>query len=331
MPQKMRKNKIVETGKKIIDIEVENLKKVRDILGEGFAKTIEELKNCQGKVVVTGMGKSGIIGKKIVGTLASIGVPSTFLHPGDAVHGDLGLVSKNDIVIIISNSGETDELIRIVPTIKKIGAKIISITTSRKSTIGQFSDIVVETGNIKEADAFGIIPSSSTTTALVLGDAISLTLMSIKNVQKQDFAFFHPGGNLGRRLMLKVKDIMQKGKNIPIIDENKPLIKGIKEINKKNLGFTLAVDKNRKLKGIITDGDIRRLIANGKDIKELRVKDVMTKNPKTIDEEILAVKAMEIMEKYEITCLVILDKNKKPKGIVHLHDLLGKKEFGIEY
>jgi len=327
----MSKKEIIESGKKIIEIEYENLFRVKEHLGESFAEAVEKLKNCKGKVIITGMGKSGIIGRKIVGTLASIGVSSIFLHPGDAVHGDLGVVSKNDIVLLISNSGETDELIRIVPSIKKIGAKIISITATEKSTLGQYSDIVIETGEIKEADNFGIIPSSSTTTALVIGDALALTLMNIKNVQKQDFAFFHPGGNLGRRLMLKVKDIMQTGKNIPMVSEDKSLIEGIKEINRKNLGFTLAVSRNKKLKGIITDGDLRRLLVKGKKIEKLKVKDVMTRNPKTIDEEILAVKAMEIMEKYEITCLVILDKEKRIKGIVHLHDLLGKKEFGIEY
>ncbi len=327
----MSKKEIIESGKKIIEIECENLNRVKENLGESFAEAVEEFKNCKGKVIVTGMGKSGIIGRKIVGTLASIGVSSIFLHPGDAVHGDLGVVSKNDIVLLISNSGETDELIRIVPSIKKIGAKIISITATKNSTLGQYSDIAIETGEIKEADTFGIIPSSSTTTALVIGDALALTLMNIKNVQKQDFAFFHPGGNLGRRLMLRVKDIMQTGNNIPIVFEDEFLIDGIKEINRKNLGFTLAVDRNRKLKGIITDGDIRRLIAKGKVLENLKVKDVMTKNPKTIDEESLAVKAMEIMEKYEITCLAIVDKDKIPKGIIHLHDLLGKKEFRIEY
>ena len=327
----MSKKEIIESGKKIIEIECENLNRVKENLGESFAEAVEEFKNCKGKVIVTGMGKSGIIGRKIVGTLASIGVSSIFLHPGDAVHGDLGVVSKNDIVLLISNSGETDELIRIVPSIKKIGAKIISITATKNSTLGQYSDIAIETGEIKEADTFGIIPSSSTTTALVIGDALALTLMNIKNVQKQDFAFFHPGGNLGRRLMLRVKDIMQTGNNIPIVFEDEFLIDGIKEINRKNLGFTLAVDRNRKLKGIITDGDIRRLIAKGKVLENLKVKDVMTKNPKTIDEESLAVKAMEIMEKYEITCLAIVNKDKIPKGIIHLHDLLGKKEFRIEY
>ncbi|HOV21972.1 MAG TPA: KpsF/GutQ family sugar-phosphate isomerase [bacterium] len=327
----MSKKEIIEFGKRIIEIECQNLERVKENLGDSFAEAVETLKSLEGKVVITGMGKSGIIGRKIVGTFASIGISSIFLHPGDAVHGDLGVVSKNDVVLLISNSGETDELIRIVPSIKKIGAKIISITATTKSTLGQYSDIVIETGEITEADNFGIIPSSSTTTALVIGDALSLTIMNIKNIKKQDFAFFHPAGNLGKRLMLRVKDIMQTGENIPIVDENRTLIDGIKEINRKNLGFTLAINKNNCLTGIITDGDIRRLLAKDIDITKLKIKEVMIKNPKTIDEDILAVKAMEIMEKYEITALPIVDENKKIKGVVHLHDLLGKKEFGIEY
>ena len=327
----MSKKEIIEFGKRIIEIECKNLERVKENLGDSFAEAVETLKSVEGKVVITGMGKSGIIGRKIVGTLASIGISSLFLHPGDAVHGDLGVVSKNDVVLLISNSGETDELIRIVPSIKKIGAKIISITATKKSTLGQYSDIVIETGEITEADNFGIIPSSSTTTALVIGDALSLTIMNIKNVKKQDFAFFHPAGNLGKRLMLRVKDIMQTGENIPIVDENRTLIDGIKEINRKNLGFTLAINKNNCLTGIITDGDIRRLLAKDIDITKLKIKEVMIKNPKTIDEDMLAVKAMEIMEKYEITALPIVDENKKIKGVVHLHDLLGKKDFGIEY
>jgi len=327
----MSKKEIIEFGKRIIEIECKNLERVKENLGDSFAEAVETLKSVEGKVVITGMGKSGIIGRKIVGTLASIGISSIFLHPGDAVHGDLGVVSKNDVVLLISNSGETDELIRIVPSIKKIGAKIISITATKKSTLGQYSDIVIETGEITEADNFGIIPSSSTTTALVIGDALSLTIMNIKNVKKQDFAFFHPAGNLGKRLMLRVKDIMQTGENIPIVDENRTLIDGIKEINRKNLGFTLAINKNNCLTGIITDGDIRRLLAKDIDITKLKIKEVMIKNPKTIDEDMLAVKAMEIMEKYEITALPIVDENKKIKGVVHLHDLLGKKDFGIEY
>lgn len=332
MSGKMKRKNYLDYAKKVIDTECRNLKKMRDNLGDGFLKTVDSVCGCRGKVVVTGMGKSGIICRKIAATLASLGTPSIFLHPGDAVHGDLGMVSKDDIVIVVSNSGETEEILRIVPSVKKIGAKIISFTCSKNSSLGAYSDVVIETGEIEEADAFGIIPSSSTTCALVLGDAIALSIMAVKGVCKQDFAFFHPAGNLGRRLMLKVKDVMQTGKNVPAVDEDAKVTAAVREITRKKLGFTLVLDKKGRLTGIVTDGDIRRMLNSATDVGSLVVKDWMTENPKTVDEESLAVQALSIMEKSEITCLVIMDeKTGKPKGIVHLHDLLGKKEFKIEY
>jgi arabinose-5-phosphate isomerase len=319
-------------AKKVIDMECKSLKKMRDNLNDEFLNALDIIYRSKGKVIVTGMGKSGIICRKIAATFASLGTPSIFLHPGDAVHGDLGTVSKNDIVIVVSNSGETEEILRIVPTIKKIGAKIISFTCSKNSSLGVYSNIVIETGEIEEADAFGIIPSSSTTCALVLGDAMALSIMALKNIRKQDFAFFHPAGNLGRRLMLKVKDVMQTGRKVPIVNEETKMISIIKEITKKNLGFTLVRNKKEQVTGIITDGDIRRMLNETQEIDGVIAKDLMTKNPKTVDEESFAVQALSLMERSEITCLVIMDKgSKKAKGIVHLHDLLGKKEFKIEY
>jgi arabinose-5-phosphate isomerase len=327
----MDKEKILNIAKKIIDIECKNIEKMKNVLNDDFVKAIELILDMKGKVVITGMGKSGIIGRKISATISSIGIPSTFLHPGEAVHGDLGMVTNKDILIVLSNSGETEEIIRIIPIIKKIGTKIITITSSKNSTLGLYSDVTIETGKIEEADSFGIIPTSSTTCTLVLGDAIALTLMSIKGVQKEDFAFYHPGGSLGKRLMLKVKQFMQTGEKIPKININSTLIDAIKEINDKNIGFTLVVDDEGKLKGIITDGDLRRYLLKKPDITKGSIEECMTKNPKTIEEDRLAVQAIAMMEKLEITCLIIVDENNRPKGIVHLHDLLGKKDFGIEY
>jgi len=328
----MKRRNYLEYARKVIDSECGSLKNMRDNLDDGFLQAVDSICDCTGKVVVTGMGKSGIICRKIAATLASLGTPSIFLHPGDAVHGDLGMVSRDDVVIVISNSGETEEILRIVPSIKKIGAKIVSFTCSRNSSLGTYSDVVIETGEIEEADEFGIIPSSSTTCALVLGDAIALSIMAAKGVCRQDFAFFHPAGNLGRRLMLRVKDVMQTGKKIPVVNGNAKVAAAVAEINRKSLGFTLVLDRKGRLTGIITDGDIRRMLGKRTDIGALVVKDWMTKNPKTVAEESLAVQALSIMEKSEITCLVIMDgKTGKPKGIVHLHDLLGKKEFKIEY
>ncbi|MCM8776810.1 MAG: KpsF/GutQ family sugar-phosphate isomerase [Candidatus Omnitrophica bacterium] len=327
----MNKETLLNYAKKVIDTECHNLKNIRNRLGKEFIKALDIICHCKGKVILTGMGKSGIICRKIAGTFSSLGIPSVFLHPGDAVHGDLGTVSKDDIVMVVSNSGETEEILRIIPSIKKIGASIISLTCSKDSSLGRYSNIVIEMGDIKEADVFGMIPSSSTTCALVLGDAIALSLMRIRGVKKQDFAFFHPAGNLGKRLMLKVKDVMHTGKEIPSVRKDATIPEVVREITEKNLGFTLVSDKNGRVAGIITDGDIRRLLHKKTDIYKVTAEDCMTENPKTIDGECLAVEALSIMEKLEITCLVVIGKNRKAEGVVHLHDLLGKKEFKIEY
>ena len=326
----METENILAAAKRIIDIESNTLISVSKNLDSSFAKAVDVLCRCKGKIVITGMGKSGIIGKKICGTLASIGSPSIFLHPGEAVHGDLGMVSEKDVVLVLSNSGGTEEILRILPSLRKIGATIISITSSKDSALSIQSDIVIATGEIEEADDFKLIPSSSTTCQLVLGDALALTMLTLGGLQKEEFAFYHPAGNLGKRLMLKVKDVMQTGTNVPIITENMSMQGVIEEINRKNLGFALIVDDNGSLTGIVTDGDLRRALAKHPDIREISLCECITGNPRTIEEDKLAVQAMGLMEKYEITCLVILDDKDKPKGVVHLHDLLGKKEFGIE-
>ncbi|MCM8805759.1 MAG: KpsF/GutQ family sugar-phosphate isomerase [Candidatus Omnitrophica bacterium] len=328
--KKFSKKRILEEANRVIEIEVKNILSARKYFGSEFAKAVEIIASCNGKVVVTGIGKSGIIGRKIAATLASTGTSSIFLHPGEAIHGDLGMVCKSDVVLAISNSGETDEILRIVPSLKKIGVPIISITSRPDSSLGLQSTVVVATGPIQEADPFSLIPSSSTTVALVLGDAIAITLMTMKGFQKQDYAFYHPGGNLGRRLMLRVKDVMQTGDKIPAVSCESTMEEAISEINKKNLGFTLVLDGNSVVAGIITDGDLRRLLAKKIDIFRLKAKDCMTKNPLGIDEEKLAVYALAIMEEKEITCLVIRDKYGRAKGIVHLHDVLGKRQFSQE-
>lgn len=328
----MNRKESLNFARKVIDTECRNLKQVSDKLGDGFLNAVDAICSCRGKVIITGMGKSGIICRKIAATFASLGIPSVFLHPGDAVHGDLGTVTKNDAVIVVSNSGETEEILRILPAVKKIGAKIISFTCSGNSSLGMYSNYVIETGEIEEADVFGIIPSSSTTCALVLGDAMALLIMQIKGICKRDFAFFHPAGNLGRRLMLRVKDVMHTGSKIPAVATGARIMDILKEITRINLGFTLVTDGKGRLEGIITDGDIRRILCKkGGLAGGMTASECMTRNPKIIDGECLAVEALSVMEKSEITCLVIMDGGKKPEGIVHLHDLLGKKEFKIEY
>ncbi len=328
----MKTEKILLLGRRVIDIELRSLKQIRERLDKSFVSAVNVMLNCRGKIVVTGMGKSGIIGRKIAGTMASIGRAAIFLHPGEAIHGDLGLVSKGDVILAISNSGESDELLRIIPSFKKIGAYIIAVTSSANSTLGQVSDLVIATGQIQEADVLGLVPSSSTTCALVIGDALALTLLAVSDFDRQDYAFYHPGGNLGKRLMLRVKDVMQTGKQVPLIKENAPLLAAIEAINNKNLGFTLVVNEKGQLSGIITDGDVRRLVLRYKEkLQNLKAGEVMTRNPKTIEANKLAAHALSLMEKLEITCLVIVDKNNRPAGIVHLHDLLGKQEFRFDF
>ncbi|MCL5674341.1 MAG: KpsF/GutQ family sugar-phosphate isomerase, partial [Candidatus Omnitrophica bacterium] len=280
----MNDKDIIKQAKNIVDIEIKNLEKLKDYLGGNFISAVKMIYNCTGKIVITGMGKSGIVGKKISTTFASTGTPSIFLHPGEAIHGDLGVVCPNDIVIAVSNSGETPEILRILPSLQKIGARIISLTSGKKSSMSLQSSLILNTGPVEEADPFGIIPSSSATVALVLGDALAFTLLTLKGFQKEDYAFYHPGGNLGKRLLLRVKDVMQTGHKIPRVRINDSLVDVVKEINRKNMGFTLVEDEKGKLAGIITDGDLRRLLTKTSDISCKKASECMAVNPKDIAE-----------------------------------------------
>ncbi len=268
------------------------------------------------------MGKSGLICKKIAATLSSTGTPSFFLHPTDAAHGDLGMLRGEDTVIAVSHSGETPELLSIIPLIKSFGIPVIAITSSLNSTLARLSDIVLNLGVKKEACPYNLAPTTSTTATLALGDAIAITLMKLKGFSSRDFARLHPGGKLGIRLS-KVKEIMRKGEELPIVSPETPLKDAILEISSKKLGATLVVD-NGKLVGIITDGDLRRAFERGVDFKTPAGK-VMTKEPKVIDEESFGEEALELMELNKITVLPVVDKRGKVVGIIHLHDILGKK------
>jgi len=273
-------------------------------------------------VVLTGIGKSGLICKKIAATFASTGTPAFFLHPGDAAHGDLGMVRGDDTVIAVSNSGETAELLNIVPIIKSFGIPVIAITNNSKSSLARLSDVTLLLHVEKEACPLGLAPTTSTTATLALGDALAVTLMKLKGFKSEDFARFHPGGKLGIRLS-KVKDIMRKGDDIPVVSPSTSLKEVIYEISSKKLGATVVVE-DRKLVGIITDGDLRRAFEKGVNF-DTRAKDIMTENPKTIREDIFAEKAVEIMEKYKITVLPVVDENGQITGIIHLHDILGRR------
>lgn len=314
---------LIEQAKRVLRIEAEAISSMIERIGEDFLKAVEMLYSCEGRVVVTGMGKSGIIGKKIAATLASTGTPALFLHPAEGVHGDLGMITKGDVLLAISNSGETEELNRILPLIKRLNVRLISMTGGMNSTLAKASDVVLDVGVKEEACPLGLIPTASTTAALAMGDALAVALLEKRGFKEEDFAFFHPGGTLGKRLLLKVEDLMHRGKEIPKVREDTIMKDTILEISSKKLGMTSVVDSKGRLCGIITDGDLRRWLEKGEaDIFKTKAKDVMTKNPKTIEGDALAAKAVSIMEHYSITSLIIVNKERRPEGIIHLHDLL---------
>jgi len=313
----------LEEAKKVLRIEADAISSLIDKIDENFLKAIDILLSCKGRVVVTGMGKSGIIGKKIAATLASTGTPALFLHPAEGVHGDLGMITKGDVLLAISNSGETEELNKILPIIKRLDVKLISMTGGMNSTLAKASDVVLDVGVKEEACPLGLIPTASTTAALAMGDALSVTLLERKGFKEEDFAFFHPGGSLGKRLFLKVGDLMHSGNEIPKVYEDTIMKDTILEISSKKLGMTSVIDSKGGLTGIITDGDLRRWLEKGEaNIFKTKARDVMTRNPKTIEADALAAKAVSVMEHYSITSLIIVDKEGRPDGIIHLHDLL---------
>ena len=308
-------------AKKVLKEEAEAILNLIDRLDSNFDKAIDILLNCKGRVVVTGIGKSGLICKKIAATLASTGTPAFFLHSADAVHGDLGMVVKGDVVIAISKSGQSQELIRLIPIIKRLGVKLITITANPDSELAKASDVVLNIGNCKEADPFDIAPTSSTTVSLALGDAIAMVLLQEKGFKIEDFAFYHPGGLIGKKLK-KVKDLMKKGDELPIVTEDTLMKDTIYVISSKGLGVTTVVNKEGKLTGIITDGDLRRAMSRDPLMLEKPSKLFMTKNPKIIDKNEYIGTAVKIMEKYVITALLIVDEEGKPEGVLKLQDII---------
>lgn len=315
---------MLEEAKRVLRIEAEAIFSLIDKIDTSFLEAVKLLYKCKGRVVITGMGKSGIIGEKIAGTLASTGTLALFIHPAEGMHGDLGMISKKDVVVAISNSGETEEINLLLPSIKRLGIKLIAMTGNPNSTLAQNSDVILNVGVKEEACPLGLVPTASTTATLAMGDALAIALLKEKGFKKEDFALLHPGGTLGRKLLLKVEDLMHKEKEIPKVTKDTLIPEVLFEMTSKRLGVTTVVDENDKLIGIITDGDLRRLIEKRKDedIWSLKAGEVMTKNPKTIPGSVLGVVAVTKMEEYAITSLVITNKQKKLVGIIHLHDLL---------
>lgn len=318
----MTEIQIIEKAKQVVKLEATAIANLIDKIDVPFAQTVQLIYNSTGRVVFTGMGKSGLIARKIVATLNSTGTAAIFLHPTDALHGDLGMVRKDDIVILISKSGNTEELLNLAPMIKRIGAATIGLFGDSNNKLSRYCDYILLTGITEEACPYDLAPTSSTTAALVLGDALAITLLEMRGFSANDFALLHPGGSLGKRLSLKISEIMIEGDDIPIVFKNTPLKDTILQITSKRLGMTCVTDDDGVLCGIVTDGDLRRLLEKSLDIANLRAEDVMSKNPKTISKDLLASYAIQQMEQFNITSLIVIDANKKPEGIVHLHDLV---------
>jgi arabinose-5-phosphate isomerase len=312
----------IQSGKEIIRIEAEAVVALESRINGSFAAAVDLIFNAKGRVVLTGTGKSGIIARKIAATMNSTGTPSAFMHPSDALHGDLGMVTPNDVVICISKSGDTAELRQILPRFHHLGVKIIAMVGNTGSSLSKQSDIVLDISVKEEACPYDLAPTSSTTVALVMGDALAITLLQKRNFTKEDFAMFHPGGSLGKQLLLKVEALMVTGKDIPVVNESVSLSNAIVEISSKRLGATCVVDNSGALSGILTDGDLRRLLQRTTDISNMTAQQVMTKNPKTIHKDILAARALKAMESYKITQLVVIDESQHPVGMIHLHDLV---------
>ena len=313
---------IIKIAKNTLKLEADAIYALIDKIGEDFIKAVELIYNCKGRTVITGMGKSGIIGKKIAATLSSTGTPSLFMHPAEGVHGDLGMLTKKDVVVALSNSGETSEIISILPVIKRLAIPLISITGNRNSTLAKKSDCLLYAGVEREACPLNLAPTSSTTASLALGDALAVALLEKRGFKEEDFAMFHPSGSLGKKLLLKVEDLYHSNKEFPYVNENSLISDAVISISEKGFGCTIIIDNDKNLKGIITDGDIRRGVEKFKDIFSMNVMEIASKSPKTINKDALAAKALAIMEEHSITSIVVVDENNKPEGIIHMHDII---------
>ena len=312
----------INSAKRTLDIELKGLLKLSKNIGKDFSNLCDELLLCKGRIITIGVGKSGHIANKVSATLSSTGSPSYFIHASEALHGDLGVISKTDKVLIFSYSGESQEIIDIFPSLKDKGCNIFSITGHKESFIARNAKLNISTEVDKEACPFDLAPTSSTTASLALGDALAIALLEARNFSPKDFAKHHPGGNLGKKLLLRVKDLMHKGKNFPRVTPNTLLSKALLEISKKGLGIVVITDDSKKLKGVFTDGDLRRCLQSKVDIHKTRISSVMSKKVKTILELSLAVEAIEIMEKNEVYVLIVVNKKNVPIGVIRMHDLM---------
>lgn len=310
------------SGMAVINIEMQAVSALADRIDKDFVKACKIMLACKGRVVVTGMGKSGHIGGKIAATLASTGTPAFFVHSGEASHGDLGMITSQDVVIALSNSGETSEVLTILPIIKRLNVPLIAMTGNKDSALAQFSTVHLDVGVEQEACPLGLAPTSSTTVSLVMGDALAVSLLEARGFTRDDFALSHPGGSLGKRLLLQVGDLMHTDLRIPAVLESSLISEALLEMTEKKLGMTAIIDHDGRVKGIFTDGDLRRTLEKNLDVHQTAISEVMTPNCKVISRHILAAEAMQIMEEKKINALLVVDENQRISGALNMHDLI---------
>lgn len=315
-------SQFTQSGLRVLQIESQAITQLHQYIDENFERACELMLGCTGKIVVSGMGKSGHIGHKIASTLASTGTPAFFMHPGEANHGDLGMITKQDVLLAISNSGETGELLGLLPVVKRLGVPIIAMSNNPNSALGQHADVHLCIKVDKEACSLGLAPTSSTTATLVMGDALAIALLDANGFTSDDFALSHPGGSLGRKLLLKLEDIMQQGDLLPLVDEQETISNALLEISRKGLGMAGIVNQQGKLLGIFTDGDLRRVLDTQTDLHTTKVSDVMTKTSITATASTLAVEVLNLMEQHKISSLFAIDETGKPVGAINMHLLL---------
>ncbi|WP_340690855.1 KpsF/GutQ family sugar-phosphate isomerase [Hydrogenobacter thermophilus] len=315
------KEEILKKARRVFDIEIGELLRLRDCIDDNLARAVEIILSCEGKVITTGVGKSGHIAQKIASTLSSTGTPAHFLHPSEALHGDLGVIDQRDVLLAVSNSGESPEVVSLIPYVKLLKVPIIAITNREDSTLARYADVHLFLNVKKEACPLELAPTSSSTASLVLGDAIAMVLLELRGFTKEDFALRHPAGSLGRKLRV-VRELYHTGEEVPIVYEDTPMPDVIIEMTSKGFGATAVIDKGGKLVGIITDGDLRRFVRRGGNFNTSTAKDVMTKNPKTVKSDELAAEALKKMEEHKITVLIVIDDEGRPEGIIHMHDIL---------
>ncbi|OGT37522.1 MAG: D-arabinose 5-phosphate isomerase [Gammaproteobacteria bacterium RIFCSPHIGHO2_12_FULL_37_14] len=318
----MDNEKICELGRAVIEIEAKMINNLMKRIDQSFAKACQFLHQCDGRIAVMGVGKSGHVAKKIAATFASTGSPAFFIHPSEAKHGDIGMITSKDVVLILSNSGESEEIIAILPYIKQMHLPLITLTGRPQSTLAKSGTINIDVSVEKEACPLGLAPTSSTTASLVMGDALAMAVLEMRGFTEKDFALSHPGGSLGRRLLLRVHEIMHCDDAIPKVLHSANLKEALVEMTRKKLGMTTIVNEAGELVGIFTDGDVRRAFDMNTDLGETQIQTVMTKNPKIIPHSMLAVEALQFMESHKITSLVIVNNERQPHGIIHIHDIL---------